>query len=34
MEHYEVRDAFRRSMDPDLFVEFDLLIGQGRYKQR
>jgi Putative DNA-binding domain len=32
MEHYEVRDAIRRSVDPDLILEFDLLVGQATYK--
>ncbi len=32
MEHYEIRDAFRRSVDPDLDMEFDLLIGQAAHK--
>jgi Schlafen, AlbA_2 len=32
MEHYEVRDAIRRSVDPDLILEFDLLVGQAAYK--
>ena len=32
MEHYEVRDAMRRSVDPDLILEFDLLVGQAAYK--
>jgi len=32
MEHYEIRDAFRRSVDPDLILEFDLLLGQAAYK--
>jgi hypothetical protein len=32
MEHYEIRDAFRRSVDPDLTLEFDLLVGQAAYK--
>ena len=31
MEHYEVRDAMRRSVDPDLVLEFDLMIGQAAY---
>lgn len=32
MEHYEIRDAMRRAVDPDLFLEFDLLVGQAAYK--
>ena len=32
MEHYEVRDAMRRSVDPDLILEFDLRVGQAAYK--
>lgn len=32
MEHYEIRDAMRRSVDPDLVLEFDLLVGQAAYK--
>jgi hypothetical protein len=32
MEHYEVRDAMRRAVDPDLVLEFDLLVGQAAYK--
>ncbi len=32
MEHYEVRDAIRRSVDPDLILEFDLLVGEAAYK--
>lgn len=32
MEHYEVRDAFRRPVDPDLILEFDLMVGQAAYK--
>jgi hypothetical protein len=32
MEHYEVRDAMRRSVDPDLILEFDLMVGQAAYK--
>ncbi len=32
MEHYEVRDAMRRSVDPDLVLEFDLMIGQAAYR--
>jgi hypothetical protein len=32
MEHYEIRDAMRRSVDPDLYLEFDLLIGEAAYK--
>jgi hypothetical protein len=32
MEHYEVRDAMRRAVDPDLILEFDLLVGQAAYK--
>jgi Putative DNA-binding domain len=32
MEHYEVREAFRRAVDPDLVLEFDLLVGQAAYK--
>ena len=32
MEHYEVRDAMRRMVDPDLYLEFDLLVGQAAYK--
>jgi hypothetical protein len=32
MEHYEIRDAMRRSVDPDLFLEFDLLVGRAAYK--
>jgi hypothetical protein len=31
MEHYEVRDSMRRATDPDLVLEFDLLIGQAAY---
>lgn len=33
MEHYEVREAFRRAVDPDLVLEFDLLVGQSAYKK-
>jgi hypothetical protein len=29
MEHYEVRNAMRRSVDPDLVLEFDLLVGKA-----
>jgi predicted HTH transcriptional regulator len=32
MEHYEVRDAMRRSVDPDLNLEFDIMVGQAAYK--
>lgn len=32
MKHYEIRDAMSRSVDPDLYLEFDLLVGQGAYK--
>jgi Schlafen, AlbA_2 len=32
MEHYEVRDAFRRAVDPDLVIEFDLFKGDAAYK--
>jgi hypothetical protein len=32
MEHYEVRDSMRRAVDPDLVLEFDLLVGQAAYK--
>lgn len=32
MEHYEVRDAFRRAVDPDLYLEFDDLKGAAAYK--
>jgi hypothetical protein len=32
MEHYEIRDAYRRSVDPDLTLEFDLMVGQAAYK--
>jgi hypothetical protein len=32
MEHYEIRDAVRRAIDPDLTLEFDLLAGQAAYK--
>jgi predicted HTH transcriptional regulator len=32
MEHYELRDSFRRSLDPDLEVEFDDLKGEAAYK--
>jgi Putative DNA-binding domain len=31
MEHYEVRDSFRRSVDPDLYVEFDDAKGDRAY---
>jgi hypothetical protein len=36
MEHYEVRDAMRRAVDPDIVLEFDLLVGQpaARNKSR
>jgi len=32
MEHYEVRDSIRRSVDPDLILEFDLMVGQAAFK--
>jgi hypothetical protein len=32
MDHYELRDFFRRSVDPDLEVEFDDLKGEAAYK--
>src|SRR6266446_9853603 len=32
MEHYEVRDAFRRAVDPALVIEFDLFKGDAAYK--
>ena len=32
MEHYEVRDSMRRAVDPDLVLEFDLMVGQAAYK--
>jgi hypothetical protein len=32
MEHYEVRDAMRRAVDPDLVLEFDLLRGEAAYR--
>jgi hypothetical protein len=32
MEHYEVRDAMRRAVDPALQLEFDLLKGEAAYK--
>jgi hypothetical protein len=32
MEHYEVRDAMRRTVDPDLVLEFDLMIGEAAYR--
>jgi Schlafen, AlbA_2 len=32
MEHYEVRDAMRRSVDPNLVLEFDLIVGQAAYR--
>ena len=32
MEHYEVRDAMRRAVDPVLVLEFDSLRGEAAYK--
>jgi len=32
MEHYEVRDAMRRAVDPALQLEFDLLKGETAHK--
>jgi hypothetical protein len=32
MEHYEIRDAMRRSLDPALRLEFDLFKGDAAYK--
>jgi hypothetical protein len=32
MEHYEVRDAIRRAVDPDLVLEFDLLAEGAAHK--
>jgi hypothetical protein len=32
MEHYEIRDAMRRVLDPALQLKFDLLMGQASYK--
>jgi hypothetical protein len=32
MEHYEVRDAMRRVLDPALQIDFDLLKGDAAYK--
>lgn len=32
MEHYEVRDAMRRTVDPDLTLEFDLLLTHATYR--
>jgi Putative DNA-binding domain len=32
MEHYEIRDAMRRVLDPALQLEFDLLKGDAAYK--
>jgi hypothetical protein len=31
MEHYEVREAMRRAVDPDLVLNFDLPKGQAAY---
>jgi hypothetical protein len=33
MEHYEIRDAMRRVLDPALQLEFDLFKGDAAYKQ-
>lgn len=32
MEHYEIRDAMRRVLDPALQIEFDLFKGDAAYK--
>jgi hypothetical protein len=32
MEHYEVRDAMRRAVDPDLEIDFELFLGEAAYK--
>jgi Putative DNA-binding domain len=32
MEHYEVRDAIRRAIDPALILDFDLFQGNAAYK--
>src|SRR5882762_8661236 len=32
MEHYEVRDAMRRAIDPALVLEFELFLGDAAYK--
>jgi hypothetical protein len=32
MEHYEVRDAMRRAVDPALEIEFELFLGEAAYK--
>jgi hypothetical protein len=32
MEHYEVRDAMRRAVDPDLEIDFELFLGDAAYK--
>jgi Putative DNA-binding domain len=32
MEHYEIRDAMRRVLDPSLQLEFDLFKGEAAYK--
>jgi hypothetical protein len=32
MEHYEVRDAMRRAVDPSLVLDFELFQGEAAYK--
>jgi hypothetical protein len=32
MEHYEVRDAMRRAVDPELEIDFELFLGDAAYK--
>jgi hypothetical protein len=32
MEHYEVRDAMRRALDPELEIDFELFLGDAAYK--